>query len=780
MPLLRRGKKSDRDKSLLNNKRIKNNLELLDRSLTDLYRDTYYNMKTDMDDASSIRSDIERSVETIMNNSLSNNTVGNIAKIYSKMANDDNRDIINSIMDMADDSVNQSVLAAWSNNKWVKEQEDEIDMVLKYAPKLKQALLCKKDCVLSADHFNKEFLNFVNIYSKEKEQLFNKRMEELKDVYNLAEKVEKWYDDAKTYGNEYVYIVPYSTEFEKLLRRQQATSYSTTRSFTTEAGNIVKVNGYITESVIELPRTGATSDVALDEKTIEYAREHGLDKISITVNNCGILESSLDGIKAAMAIQESNQFGSVGSIFSEQYINEANSDVGKKDRFADKIIPDELKFPKELEDDRTSSEMIIDRNNKDNNVKITVPGCVVKELSRSSLLPMYIENICLGYYYIETAGSINSNDPNSFEYAAGFSTVANSSKLNRSVDEYNTDEKNKIINYIAGQIYNMIDSKFINDNQELRKELYMILKHNELFNSQSAIQNGNIKVSFLSADDVVDIKFSVNEHTHRGRSALEYSIFPAKLYACLYITNVLGIITRGQDKRVYYVKQTVDTNIHKTMLNVINQIKKGNFGARQMENLGNILNITGRFNDILIPTNSSGDSPINIDVLEGQKFTDNSELTSMLEKQMIDPIVPYDLIEARQSLDYAIQATMSNSILMRSTYKEQDIYEEYLSTAITKIYNYEYEEKENIKVTLPAPSFLNVTNGSNLLEGTRNFLQAIVDTELATEPDDVKAEFIRLGLRYYMPSQLNLPLIDRFKIEARINATKNRVAQEEE
>ena len=66
------------------------------------------------------------------------------------------------------------------NSEWIKDLNAEIDMVLKYAPKLREALLCKKDCVLSADHFSKEFLNFTNILSSEKEDLFNRRMIELK------------------------------------------------------------------------------------------------------------------------------------------------------------------------------------------------------------------------------------------------------------------------------------------------------------------------------------------------------------------------------------------------------------------------------------------------------------------------------------------------------------------------------------------------------------------------------------------------------------------------
>lgn len=773
--------KDKRNKNLLGNRTIKNNLELLDKSLTDLYQDTYYSSRADLDDSENIRTDIERSVETIMHNNLDNSSVGNIARMYAKMgeASKENKDLLDALKELNDDTLTQTVLSSWVQNKWIKDLNAEIDMVLKYAPKLREALLCKKDCVLSADHFSKEFLNFTNILSSEKEDLFNRRMTEIKEKYSLPEKIEQWYDDAQTYGEQYIYIVPYKTEFERLLKNK--------------ANPLLSKSGYNTEQTIAITESSVStsnstggiteSNIQLSEGAYNFAKEKGLDNIKVSINMSGLLESSVEGLRKASALNEMGLYHSgIGKIFSESYITEENKSIGSKTKLADKLVPDDLEFKEDEDPVGYASDMIIGKELEDKRIKINVPGCVVKELTLENILPQFIEDTCLGYFYIEVEGTdLYFNDPNAFEYAAGLNTVSNSRRLSRNIDQYNMEDKNNLLNYISGEIYKMIDSKFVNNNQDLRKEIYMILKHNELFNSTTPLQEGHVKVSFLAADDVHPIIFNKDKITHRGKSDLEYSLFPAKLYSCLYITNVLGIITRGQDKRVYYVKQNVETNISKTVLNVINQIKKGNFGARQMENLGNILNITGKFNDIVIPTNSSGDPPINMEILEGQRFTDNSELMSMLEKQMIDPTdVPYDLIESRQSLDYAIQATMSNSKLMRATYKRQDAYESILSPIVTKIYNYEYEENEEIKVTLPAPSFLNATNGQQLVEGTMNYLDSIVNSELADEEDDVKAEFKRLGLRYYIPSHLNISVIDRLKVEARINVKKNRQAQGEE
>ena len=119
-----------------------------------------------------------------------------------------------------------------------------------------------------------------------------------------------------------------------------------------------------------------------------------------------------------------------------------------------------------------------------------------------------------------------------------------------------------------------------------------------MFNSQGV---DRVRVTYLAPNDVEHIKFKEDPDTHRGISDIAAGLIPAKLYCCIYICNTLGILTRGQDKRVYYVKQNVEQNIAQTLLNVINQIKKQNMNIMQIENMNSILGITGKYNDYIIP-----------------------------------------------------------------------------------------------------------------------------------------------------------------------------------
>src|SRR5574344_2696160 len=185
----------------------------------------------------------------------------------------------------------------------------------------------------------------------------------------------------------------------------------------------------------------------------------------------------------------------------------------------------------------------------------------------------------------------------------------------------------------------------------------MILKNNE---NNNISRLNKMKVTFIPPDDMEHVYFKMHDETHRGISDLHKALFPATLYSAMYITNCIWTMTRSQDKRVYYVKQNVDTNISKTLLTTINQIKKGNMNIRQIENINHIMSITGRFNDYVIPRNSSGDSPIDFEVLQGQTVEFKTELMTILEEMAINSTdVPMEIIQMRQSAEFATQLTMS-------------------------------------------------------------------------------------------------------------------------
>ena len=296
----------------------------------------------------------------------------------------------------------------------------------------------------------------------------------------------------------------------------------------------------------------------------------------------------------------------------------------------------------------------------------------------------------------------------------------------------------------------------------------MILKYNDLFNTPSI---DSIKVTFIPPEDIVHFFFKQDPITHRGISDLEKSMVPAKVYTSLYITSAIGNLTRGYDKRVYYVKQTVDTNIAKNLLTTISQIKQSNFGIRQFQNINHILNITGRFNDLVIPTNASGDPPIQFEIMPGQNIEVPTELMEELKSSAVNSTgIPIEIIQARQSIDYAMQLTMSSSKVLRLCYKRQELYEELLSQLITPIYNYQYNENISIDVELPPPTFINVTNTNQLVDNTKNLVNSFAEVDLAGNNDEaLRQKYTRELFKHYIGSHMDVSrhqeILERCKVE---------------
>lgn len=743
-----------------------------------LYQSTYYSQPNSRKDLLNVQRDIDKSIDNVITNNMNNVGMPNISKLYSRIkdAQKGGSELSKSVEDMfSDQGLMDGLLSSYMDNKYLKELDDEIDTVCKYMPKLLEALDTRKDNVLSADHFNKDFINVNNENNVVNDSIFSKRIEEIKDKYNLTVLLDEVYDTTAKYGEQFIYVVPYKKAIAKLLDNKANT---VTAHYTTESNiDMCEKN----DEMVFMEGTFEDSSINILEgdKKANYHINIELERSNMVTS---VVENLLKAHKKQSLINES----SLSNAFRSEILNEAKKDLDEtkgvkfKKEFNAGSYTDDLDFSAF---DTTSTDGLYNLKTKENvtTTKVNAPGCLVKKLSRYNVIPVYIEDMCLGYYYLETQDLPDA--PYNFEnkLSSPISTMvsgASASSGSQAFQASSEQQREEMLRYMSGQLSQFIDSKFVNANQDLSKEIYMILKHNDLYNGA---QTDRLKVTFIPPEDMIHVTFKKDPKTHRGISDLVNSLLPAKLYASLYITNLIAYLTRGQDKRIYYVKQQVETNIAKTLLNTIDQIKKSNMNIRQIENINNILNITGRFNDYVIPTNASGDYPINFEVMQGQSVDIKTDLMDMLEEMAINATeIPLELIQARQSMDYAVHYTMTNSKFLRKVFKRQAIYQKYCSDLITKIYNYEYDEDEDLKVMLPAPMFLNITNTNQIINNTNEFANSIVDIQMADEQDEnVKSIFSKLVRKHYLNTYIDEHNIVELENQARQMAALNNDASEE-
>ena len=776
---------ANKESRFKNLKVVNSALKSINSLMDGIYKSTYNTDRNSINSVNKITQDIEDNIASIMSRTDMSD-LSNTSKLYARMkmkelAND--KEFANNVNTLFEDpALTSNILSMYTENRWIKDLDNEYDTILKYMPKLQEALEAKKENVLSSDNFAKDFLNETsnNASNQSDQVLFSERIKSLKNKYKLQQFYEETYDNVAKYGEEFIYCVPYSRAISDLLKNKANTRIGFSHSSRSAYGGVLESDSLVKE--IPIVESGVILDKELFNKTESILNKLSKDSkeqlqipdnFKVILDKRGILESAYTDKYNTIKNKESLP----NSIYELALEAESTKDIK-----LDKTVPDKLEVPKNFNDKTSTDGFISIRYNNDTDVKS--PGSVLKRLKHENVIPIYIDQTCLGYYYIEfLAGSsydiFVTNDHIYSRQGTGF-TGANSTGRNFSTESIES-QRNQLLAYFAGNIAQNINANFVNNNQDLTKEIYTILKYNDVFNSQTI---DSIRISFLPENDVEHIFFKQDPETHRGISDLAYALIPAKLYACLYITNTLGILTRGQDKRVYYVKQNVEQNIAGTMLNVINQIKRGNFGMREIENMNTILNITGRFNDYVIPVGPSGDAPIQFEVMQGQDFNPNTELMDSLEEMAINSTgMPIEFIQNRmQSLDFAVQATTVNSKVLRSTYKRQSVYEYYISRIETKLYNSEYNENILITCTLPAPLFLHMTNINQMIENTKQYVQSIADYEYEAEAaNDQDAEakksiFIREMMRKKLTAYLKMDeIIETKKLaEMEFNKEKNK------
>ena len=144
--------KKDDNKPNINFNALKKIAGLVQRNSDDIYRSTYYSDPLDRRTLDDIKTGIDTSIKNIMDNNV--NTVGepNISRMYERifMNQQNNSETVDSFKKIFEDNEFMTSLAtAYMDNRWVKAMDDEIDEILRYFPKLEEALLTIRDNVLS-------------------------------------------------------------------------------------------------------------------------------------------------------------------------------------------------------------------------------------------------------------------------------------------------------------------------------------------------------------------------------------------------------------------------------------------------------------------------------------------------------------------------------------------------------------------------------------------------------------------------------------------------------
>lgn len=727
--------------------KVSKRLDGLQDRLNHIYQSTYSTRPDNKLDLDSISGQIDDNLNDLLTK-VNGQNISDISNLYVRLRNKDDsgvskaqKDVYKSIEEMFDSSQQlMDTISLDAIRKSIQAHDYQIDLICKYMTKLEDAIDIKKDSVLSSDNFTKEFVNVVSTKSsKIFIDTFNDKATNIKDKYDVQELFEDMYYKTSKYGEYFLYQVPYHRAFKRLIERKHRFG----QGIHYESGEVL----------FEAAKTSFKDSGITDESIFKEMADNNM-QVKVIFDDTGIIPEPIEFLKEAydnknkhVSLSESwtPEDKQIFKEFGESKVNEALSfDDGDQGMGA------------------FDGTFIGDRNNA--KLKQDIPGTVMYEIPRASCVPIYMNETPIGYIYIQVANNyvdnmvLNGNTYNSL-----------TTNLNVMADEFDR-QNDLLVSHIASMMAEKIDTKFINANLDLKDEIYAVLRYNDYFCTTRG--TNMITVTFLPVEDVHHFYFKLNKKTHRGVSDLENAIIPAMIYCLLYLNTTIGQIGRAQDKRVYYVKQNVEQNVARTLLNVVNQLKKGNLGMRQLENMNTIFNVIGRYNDHIIPMSQSGDPPITMEVMQGQQIDTPTELMEKMEDMAVSSTdVPLEFVNSVNSVDYAARFTMSNSKFLRKVYKRQRICQKHFTVIFRKLYNWEYgENDQSMKILLPTPAFLAMTNSQQLLDNVKNYANTISDIVLANEEDDkVKTEFINLYMRSQLGTYIDFSQVDDMLIQAKMN-----------
>lgn len=782
--------------SMDTNKKIAGSIQA---NIDDLYKNTYFTNNDNSKYIDSIKRKMDDDLEGLIDKAKAQNGGTNMADLYARTLARNDTDSLNEIRSaLEDETVLADIMDIYSQNALVRDLDREIDTVCKYMPKLDEALDIKKDNVLSADHFNDDAVRIsienvagagITNDNNNKSEADGSDLELFARKYDLEAFRNELYSKTAKYGEQFVYIVPYKRALEKLIARTDGASLLSEEGILTEESineGLQSINEtlsfrYTDTDESKLKSFGAQELYDLSESTLSDSSLEGLKSNNIEYSGLDI-EINKTGVIPGIIAQECNMrriFSETVSLFGEESLGSARNaylsnslyfkNINKKLKKA--AQGGTLEGPTSLADDGLKD---LDEPTKANDAEqLEIPGAVFEILEHDRVKPIYINNTCLGYYYIEM------NDPNggNAEEQMTFTSTLGGMRPRRTARENEANggtstQDNEVLMKIARKIAQRIDKKFINSNQDIAKEIYTVLKYNADNNGKTT----KLRISFIPPSDIIHSYFELNKKTHRGVSDIVKSLFPAKLYTCLYISNTIALLTRGYDKRLYHVKQTIDTNITSVLLNVINQIKRSNFNLRQIENMNNIMNVTGRFNDLVIPQNANGESPVSFEIMPGQNVEVKTEFMNMLEEMAVNQTgVSLEMVNSRYQESTATHLTMSNARFLIKVYARQKLYEPILSAIYTKLYQYEYNTNSIVKVELPPPIMLNFTNTSQILSMSQELIQNIVQMKFGTSQNEQeKLAFTSLLMEYYYDSFLPMDKINAMADKAKAKTAANK------
>lgn len=640
-------------------------------------------------------------------------------------------------------------------------------LIDKYIPEITDSLDVLRDSIMSPDDISKKsaLYSYVGELSTADRELFESNMRKLFEKYDFETFISDKIRSTLLLGDGFTIVDKLSSTFTRYLNEGDGEDEDLK-----DDGNILSESADIFASPKFRDRIKAYYEKAK------------------SLNEASFVTKGSDGKKY--------------QVTSDMYVKNTEEEILKMINKNVKYIEDPMKALSDFTKytGSTTSDKYTDKITKELNIN----GVYFKDLNPDDVIKLEIDHICIGYIVINRtrgtadtiggfgSGGINSNysmlgaitsalNPdmgnanNNLQFnQASMSTDAFTGNQNVLKDGNTALAYNTIVDMLVKGISEKIDNKYIEKNEAFRDLLFGLVRMDYIISKE-------IDITFLEASQLDHVK--IDSTMTYGVSRIASSMFPAKLYLALLLTNLMLKINQGRDRRVFYVDTDLDDDFEGNIEQIIKDVKSSeiptsSFGSTT--SVSTVLNTVGSLENYYIPT-IDGNRPFDIDVISGMQVDINDELMEkLLKSAIIGTGVPYNYIDATNEIDFARSLSMQNQGFVKKVVNYQQVFSRFFTKVIRKMYKYEFgiddidETKNNklkeikiknkkrgkkskkdddadshssmidiekIEIVFPEPVLLNVTTNNEQIEATNTTIEYI--TEMYVDANDENADDIK-------------------------------------
>lgn len=476
---------------------------------------------------------------------------------------------------------------------------DDYDILDSSIPELSTALNVYTDSILSPDDVTKRSINYfykqeVNDNTERTEEmqisntLFENNMKEIIDKFHIDDRLSIRTRDVLKYGDLFLMILDMNEEANKMLNESDVNA---------DNGKIIYEQLYEN-----------TEDNQLLEKLYISLSDNVLPEKNSSKNVYNTLEK-----------YDTNN-PTVKKLDKEKIISDTKHDITDK-------INKNVKFYRNPANLVNKAKDYHDPN-KGDNINYHFTGAYLKDIDPRNIIKLEADDIVFGYLYFEMqpsdpngegfdANTLNNlTNGNSATSSSMLSMVSSTMGMDGSVTttqqtsssqstnvngQADTQISNTALRYsiitdlfIKG-ISKKIGKDFIKKNPELQHTIFELIRKDYILEKE-------VKMTFLEPEQVYHLK--LDSTTTYGKSRLADSVFAAKLYLATMMTNVITKVTRGRDKKVYYVDVGLDDDIESTVQSLIRDMKSSEFSATSFGNdksISTIFKNVGAGSEMYVP-----------------------------------------------------------------------------------------------------------------------------------------------------------------------------------